>query len=125
MHRLRIFLFRSFFFCTLNLSAQIPTYYTSDFELSLDSQTLLNQISELTIDNHHTFIPYTSVETDTWDVLRHTAYEDAYRDDENNIVGVEDLFLIYGSDDEDEIVINDLTRAHSISCNSFSDMSRS
>lgn len=118
MHRLRLFLFRSFFFCSLYLSAQIPTYYTSDFELSLDSQTLLNQISELTINNHGTFYPYTSIETDTWDILRLTAYQ--YSDDENIQWDTDlEVFLIYGSDDEDEIVTNDLTRDPYLTCHSF------
>lgn len=97
------------FFSACFLYAQPSNYYSSIFESSLDSETILNQISDLTINNHHTFIPYTSFETDTWDVLRSTAYQ--YLEDENNLkeAGTE-VLLIYGYDDEDDDFINDRSR---------------
>ena len=88
-------------FFILNFSwAQIPEYYSSiDFEQQ--GVSLRVQLSNLITDTHHTFLPYTSVATDTWDVMR---ISDLFSENSGSVL------LIYGYDDDDDDFINDRTR---------------
>ena len=80
--------------------AQIPDYYSS---INFDQQgvSLRVQLSNLITDTHHTFLPYTSGATDTWDVMRISdlSFENS-----------DAVLLIYGYDDDDDDFINDRSR---------------
>ncbi|MGB0185428.1 MAG: endonuclease [Flavobacteriaceae bacterium] len=87
-------------FCAGLATAQIPPYYSSiDFSQSGDN--LKVQLSQLISDTHITLIPYTSSNTDTWDVLRIGDLENSSSDD---------VLLIYGFDDNDGLFETDRTR---------------
>lgn len=82
------------------LVAQIPQYYSSvDFNLAGDG--LKAELSSLLLDTHANLIPYTSSNTDTWDVLRISDLVD---------VNSSNVLLIYGYDDSDSSTNNDRTR---------------
>ena len=83
-----------------SILAQIPDYYSS-IDFNQDGTSVRVQLSNLIINTHHTFIPYTSSSTDTWDIIR-----DSDLEFENS----NDVLLIYGYDDNDEQFINDRTR---------------
>mgnify|MGYP003306339615 FL=1 len=83
-----------------NLWAQIPDYY-SDIDFNQQGVSLRIQLSYLVGDTHHTFIPYTSGATDTWDVMRISDLSSENSDA---------VLLIYGYDDEDDEFINDRSR---------------
>ena len=89
------FLFAPFF-----LAAQVPQYY-SNIDFTLNGNTLKAELSDLIIDTHTNFIPYTSNSTDTWDILRISDLVD---------VNSSDVLLIYGYDDSDSSTNNDRTR---------------
>ena len=80
--------------------AQIPDYY-SDIDFDQQGVSLRIQLSNLIVDTHHTFLPYTSGATDTWDVLRISDL--AYQNSDS-------VLLIYGFNDEDDEFINDRSR---------------
>ena len=88
-------------FAPFILVAQIPDYY-SNIDFNLQGNALKFELSELIIDTHTNFIPYTSNSVDTWDII-HTS--DADVSVQGNVV------LFYGFDDTDNISINDRTRA--------------
>ena len=82
------------------LVAQIPQYYSNvDFNLAGDG--LKVELSSLLLDTHTNLIPYTSSNTDTWDVLR---ISDLVEANSSNVL------LIYGYDDSDSSTNNDRTR---------------
>ena len=87
--------------------AQIPVYYQNvNFQLS--GQSLQNQLSQLVIQTHTTFIPYTSsFETDVWDALRIC---DLNENDQNNVL------LIYGWNNTDGLFSTDRTRPKTATC---------
>ena len=89
-----------FVFILNNLWAQIPDYY-SDIDFNQQEVSLRLQLSDLITDTHHTFLPYTSGATDTWDVMR---ISDLSSDNSDAVL------LIYGYDDEDDEFINDRSR---------------
>ena len=89
-----------FVFILNNLWAQIPDYY-SDIDFNQQGVSLRIQLSNLVGDTHHTFLPYTSGATDTWDVMR---ISDLSSDNSDAVL------LIYGYDDEDDEFINDRSR---------------
>ena len=82
------------------LVAQVPSYYTS-VDFTLEGNALKAELSELIIDTHTTYIPYTSSSTDTWDIIH---ISDADVSVQGNVV------LFYGYDDTDAVTINDRTR---------------
>lgn len=109
MHKLRTFIFRYFFFCTLCLSAQVPDYYSRlDFRDS--NKPLIDQLSNLIIDTHLMFIPYTSPETDTWDILRISDLDSEISDE---------VLLMYGYNDDDDESITDRTRYSYDTCHTW------
>ena len=73
-----------------SILAQIPDYYSS-IDFNLDGTSVRVQLSNLIINTHHTFIPYTSSSTDTWDIIRDSDLEFESRN----------MLLIYGYDDDD------------------------
>lgn len=91
--------FLLFIYSSLALS-QVPGYYSS-IDFNQDGTSIRIQLSELISNTHHTYIPYTSSSTDTWDILRQSDIE--Y---ENST----DVLLIYGYDDNDNEFISDRTR---------------
>lgn len=106
MQKLGLLIFGVLFFWALSLSAQIPAYY-SQLDLSGKEEPLLWQLADLTINNHTTLIPYTSISTDTWDVLIESELSNV---DSNNVL------LIYGYDDNDNDFVSDRTRSAIESC---------
>ena len=95
-----------FVFILNNLWAQIPDYY-SDIDFNQQGVSLRIQLSNLVVDTHHTFLPYTSGATDTWDVMRVSDLSSENSDA---------VLLIYGYDDEDDEFINDRSRDAYDSC---------
>lgn len=90
--------------------SQIPNYYSSvNFDLSGDA--LKTELSELIINTHTTYIPYTSSSTDTWDILRMSDLEDTDSDQ---------VLLIYGYDNNDGVFKTDRTRYYYDTCHSGS-----
>lgn len=86
--------------------AQIPSYYSSvDFNLTGDA--LKAELTTLITNTHTTELPYTSSQTDVWDVLKQT-------DLNPNNTG--EVFLLYGYDDLDAITKNDSRRDKDLSC---------
>ena len=81
-----------FVFILNNLWAQIPDYY-SNIDFNQQGVSLRTQLSNLLGDTHHTFLPYTSGATDTWDVMRISDLSSENTDA---------VLLIYGYDDEDD-----------------------
>ena len=78
---------------------QVPEYY-SNIDFLKSPIEIKSQLLEL-IKENHVFIPYTSIDTDVWDVL---SISDMDLSSENKIL------LIYGYDDLDNEVINDRSR---------------
>ena len=90
--------------------AQIPDYYSS-IDFNLDGTSIRVQLSDLIINTHHTFIPYTSSSTDTWDIIRDSDLE--FENSEN-------VLLIYGYDNDDGMFISDRTRNKYYTCHTSS-----
>jgi endonuclease I len=93
-----------------SILAQIPDYYSS-IDFNLDGTSVRVQLSDLIINTHHTFIPYTSSSTDTWDIIRNSDLE--FENSEN-------VLLIYGYDDDDGMFISDRTRNKYNTCHTSS-----
>lgn len=91
--------------------AQIPTYYaTIDFSQTGDN--LKNQLTTLITNTHTTNLPYTATgTTDTWDALYQT---------DLNPANVNNVLLIYGWNDTDTEITNDLSRDKTFSCHTSS-----
>ena len=106
MFKLNLSLCFSFAFLLNNSWAQIPDYY-SDIDFDQQGVSLRIQLSNLIGDTHHTFLPYTSGATDTWDVMRISDLSSENSDA---------VLLIYGYDDEDDDFINDRSRDAYDSC---------
>ena len=106
MFKLNLSLCFSFVFLLNNSWAQIPDYY-SDIDFDQQGVSLRIQLSNLIGDTHHTFLPYTSGATDTWDVMRISDLSSENSDA---------VLLIYGYDDEDDDFINDRSRDAYDSC---------
>ena len=105
--KLKLLLFLLIPFITL---AQIPAYYSS-INFSTTGDALKIQLSQLITETHTTFLPYTSSsQPDTWDALQLT---------DLNPENPENVFLIYGWDDNDQSIINDRTRNKFLTCNSI------
>lgn len=95
-----------FFLLPITLSAQIPSYY-SGINFNLTSDALKGELSTLITNTHTTELPYTSSQTDVWDVLKQT---------DLNPNNTSEVFLIYGYDDLDAITKNDSKRHKDLSC---------
>ncbi len=112
MSRLNFYLyFYIFYFSSFFVNAQAPQYYSS-INFDLQGGALMEELSDLIIETHHNFIPYTSGYTDTWDIIR-------VSDLSYNNSG--EVLLIYGYDDDDGEYISDRTRdiydtCHTSSC---------
>ena len=91
--------------------SQIPAYYaTIDFSQTGDN--LKNQLTSLITNTHTTILPYTaSSTTDTWDALYQT---DLNPNNTNNVL------LVYGWNDTDSEITNDLSRDKTFSCHTSS-----
>jgi len=101
------FLFLLPFFCI----AQIPAYY-STINFSQTGDNLKNQLTTLITNTHTTNLPYTATgTTDTWDALYQT---DLNPSNSNNVL------LVYGWDDTDADITNDLSRDKTFSCHTTS-----
>lgn len=92
------------------LTAQIPAYYSS-VDLTQSNENIKTQLTALISDTHTTLIPYTSSNTDTWDVLKQSDLENQTS---NNVL------LVYGYDDTDALSSNDYKRNKDLSCHSSS-----
>lgn len=91
--------------------AQIPTYY-STIDFSQTGDNLKNQLTTLITNTHTTNLPYTaSGTTDTWDALYQT---------DLNPANINNVLLIYGWNDTDTEITNDLSRDKTLSCHTSS-----
>jgi endonuclease I len=91
--------------------AQIPTYYSS-INFNQTGDNLKNQLTTLITNTHTTVLPYTATgTTDTWDALYQTDLDPS---NSNNVL------LVYGWDDIDSDVSNDLSRDKTFSCHTSS-----
>ncbi|RZK16908.1 MAG: hypothetical protein EOO43_14025 [Flavobacterium sp.] len=104
---IRIITFLFPFFCF----AQIPAYYsTIDFTQTGDN--LKNQLTTLVTNTHTTNLPYTATgTTDTWDALYQT---------DLNPNNTSNVLLVYGWNDTDSDITNDLSRDKTFSCHTSS-----
>lgn len=98
------------FALTFTIYAQIPTYY-NDIDFNQTGDALKYQLTTLISDTHTNLIPYTSSDTDTWDILKQSDLET------NN---TEDVLLIYGYNDVDGDNLTDRIREKTLSCHSNS-----
>lgn len=88
-----------------------PAYPLPTIDFDQVGVTLRIQLSNLISDTHHTFLPYSSSSTDTWDVIK-----TADLTPENT----DFVLLMYGYDDDDGEYISDRTRSIDDSCHSSS-----
>ncbi|TKS57410.1 endonuclease [Mesohalobacter halotolerans] len=86
--------------------AQIPSYYSS-IDFSQSNSDIKNQLASLITATHVEDFPYTSNNTDTWDILKLS---------DEVLSSPVDVYLVYGSDDSNSIIVDDYTRAKSLSC---------
>jgi endonuclease I len=96
----RSLVFALILFCSNSLNAQIPRYY-AEVDFGNKSEPVVDQLFELLTKSLFQYYPYTSSETDVWDVLRTSC-----ADPEN----LDNVILVYGHDDTDEFTQNDRTR---------------
>ncbi len=96
-----------FFFLPISIFAQIPTYYQS-IDFTQTGQDLQEDLSNLITATHTHELVYTP---EVWDALRLSDL-----DPENQ----QNVFLIYGYDDQDEDFVNDRTRNKYASCHTSS-----
>lgn len=92
------------------LFSQIPAYYSS-IDFSQSPENIKTQLKALITDTHTTLIPYTSSNTDTWDILKQSDLENQTSDN---------VLLIYGYNDSDALISNDYSRDKDLSCHSSS-----
>ncbi|MDO6598452.1 endonuclease [Oceanihabitans sp. 2_MG-2023] len=92
------------------LFSQVPAYYSS-IDFSQSPENLKTQLTVLITNTHATLIPYTSSNTDTWDVLKQSDLESQTSDN---------VLLIYGYNDSDALSSNDYSRNKDLSCHSSS-----
>ncbi|WP_053971141.1 endonuclease [Mangrovimonas sp. ST2L15] len=95
-----------FMFLMVTGFSQIPTYY-QDIDFTESPSSIKTQLSDLITTTHTTEIPYTSSETDTWDAVKLT---DEVPENMNQV------FLIYGFDNNDGDFETDYTRDKDLSC---------
>ena len=95
-----------FVFCSTLLHGQ-PAYYSS-IDFSQTGDDLKAQLSELIINTHTAFIPYTAQSTDTWDVLSTSDLEFSTSDN---------VLLMYGYDNNDGMFVSDRLRGVFEKCN--------
>jgi endonuclease I len=100
-----------FFLLPFLCIAQIPAYYSS-IDFSKKGDILKNQLTTLITTTHTTNLPYTATgTTDTWDALYQT---DLNPNNSNNVL------LVYGWNDTDTDITNDLSRDKTFSCHTSS-----
>ncbi len=100
-----------FFLLPFLCIAQIPAYY-STIDFSQTGDNLKNQLTTLITNTHTTNLPYTATgTTDTWDALYQT---DLNPTNSNNVL------LVYGWNDTDTDITNDLSRDKTFSCHTSS-----
>jgi endonuclease I len=96
------------FISPIELYGQIPSYYNSvDFSQSPNAVRV--QLSMLISDTHVNLIPYTSSNTDTWDILRIS---------DLNTDSSSDVLLMYGYNNDDSNYLTDRTRNRYSTCHS-------
>lgn len=95
------------FFLPLSIFAQIPTYYQG-INFNESSEELQADLSALIIATHTNELVYTP---EVWNALK---LADLVPDNPENV------FLIYGYDDEDDNTVNDRTRDKDLSCHNSS-----
>ena len=99
------------FLLPLYCIAQIPAYY-STIDFNQTGNSLKNQLTTLITNTHTTNLPYTATgTTDTWDALYQT---DLNPNNNNNVL------LVYGWNDTDADITNDLSRDKTFSCHTSS-----
>jgi len=98
--------FLMIFFFTVTCYCQIPQYY-SDINFNQSSNVVENQLSNLITNTHTIEFPYTSDDTDTWDILK-------LSDEVQSSPSV--VFLVYGFDLSVGISQFDYTRDKNLSC---------
>ena len=100
-----------FLFFPILCIAQTPAYYsTIDFNQTGDN--LKNQLTTLVTNTHTTNLPYTATgTTDTWDALYQT---------DLNPNNTSNVLLVYGWNDTDSDITNDLSRDKTFSCHTSS-----
>ena len=104
---MRIYIITFFCFCFSFYNCQLIPYY-QNLDLSLSGEMLKLQLSDLIVETHENFIPYTSSQNiDTWDVIKTS---DTYLLDNSKVL------LVYGYDDNDLAFENDFSRDKSLSC---------
>ena len=92
-------------FITNVFFAQVPSYY-SNIDFGQSGETLKTALTNLI--SGHTEYPYSSTNTDTWDILQ-----------QSDIFSVDNVLLIYGYSDTDSNSITDRLRDKDDEC-SFS-----
>ena len=95
-------------FFSIIASAQIPSYYTN-IDFTQTGIALKTQLNALLTTSHTNPLPYTSSSTDTWDVIKSSDL-----DPTNN----QNILLVYGYDDSDNIFKTDRTRDKNLNCTS-------
>jgi endonuclease I len=91
--------------------AQIPAYY-STIDFTQTSTNIKTQLATLITNTHTTNLPYTaSGTTDTWDALYQT---------DLNPTNTNNVLLVYGWNDTDTDITNDLSRGKTLSCHTSS-----
>lgn len=90
--------------------SQTPDYY-SGVDFLQSGENIKTQLTILITDTHTTLLPYTSSSLDTWDVIKQSDLENLLSND---------VLLMYGYDNEDEITSNDYSRSKDLSCHSSS-----
>ena len=86
--------------------AQTPGYY-GDIDFTQTGEALKIQLAQLITTTHTTEIYYTSSAFDVWDALKQT---------DLNPENTQDVFLLYGYDNTDQITSNDHDRDLTLSC---------
>lgn len=99
-------------FCVAFLSnAQIPSYY-QDIDFTKSGMELKAELTQLVTNTHTTVLPYTSnYYKDIWYTLK---LADTDPDNADNVL------LIYGADDTDDVSSNDRSRSKDLTCHSNS-----
>jgi endonuclease I len=108
MHSIKLYISYLCCFFSILVSAQIPSYYTN-IDFTQTGNALKTQLNSLLTTTHTNPLPYTSSSTDTWDALKTSDL-----DPTNN----QNILLIYGYDDSDNVFQTDRTRDKNLNCTS-------
>ncbi|OBX22017.1 MULTISPECIES: endonuclease [Bizionia] len=90
--------------------AQTPAYY-ANIDFSQSGENIKSQLTTLITNTHTNPLPYTSNNTDTWDVIKQSDLVNQSSDE---------VLLIYGYEDNDTPTNNDRLRNKDLSCHTSS-----